>query len=201
MVVDPREPVAKISYPWHPFHGAYMAPVPEVAAVSAITIANQIPPDLLANIPANQRQAYIDQWPLMNAVDRLALAQHYQTNSPSPPVATASPAEAQAMNEHELSQIPAAQQSYRRNNWAALTSIPAWLLARVPAADAPTYASQWGLLNPDERIVLAQTYAPDTGPGYGAPAGSTALAGILEGGSGLLLLGLAVGAWFLLRKN
>ncbi len=67
------------TYPWVPFPGAYMTAVPEVPPTSAITIANQIPPEILANIPASQQEAYIEQWPMMTAEQRLAVTQTYGT--------------------------------------------------------------------------------------------------------------------------
>src|SRR5258707_343082 len=131
-MADPDR-IPRVTYPYVSFEGAYMAPVPEVAATSAITIGNQIPAALLRNIPGNQQQAYIDQWALLNDSERLLVLQTYGTGYETP-------AEVQQAPRMVLAMPPEA--------------IPADLLARVPEADRGAYAEQWPMLSEGERQVV-----------------------------------------------
>lgn len=127
--------VPRVRFPWRPFAGAYMAPVPEVAPTSAITINDQIPPDILANIPANQRQAYVQQWPIMNEGEKQVVRQTYGSG---------------------------ATPNTERNSvmfGASPSTIPAEVLANIPADQRQAYADQWAILSDAEKAVVIQTYS------------------------------------------
>jgi hypothetical protein len=144
----PTRTVGKVTYPWHAFPGAYMAPVPEVAPLSPMTITDQIPAEVLRNIPADQQQAYIDQWPLMGDLDRGIVMRAYG-GAPEPALGIASPAGPRTMGHATWT---AAQLAY-----GAMAQPPVDLLARA-GADAMQIIHDWPLLNPGEREMFAQAY-------------------------------------------
>jgi hypothetical protein len=198
----------EIVFPWKPFSGAYMAPVPEVAPNSAITLADQMPAQLLEAIPADQRQAYIDQWPMMSAAERQLVRATYGT---APQMVTQrAPQMSAPVLANDISQqtngTPMQIPADLLSQWWALSPDEQLVVLQTYGVGVPVdIIGAWTGFSPDEKKVVLETYVPGAHvPAAGAPfRGNIASPNLASaaGGNWLLLAGAAFAAWWLLRKK